>query len=82
IGTAFEISGHRFVTASHVINNHLGGRGGEPALRDSAGHVFAIDQILQYSSRRDFVVFSLKDAPDVTPLETGSRPALDETIYA
>lgn len=82
VGTAFEISGHRFVTASHVINNHLGGRGGEPALRDSEGRVFAIDKILQYSSRRDFVVFSLKDAPDVAPLETGSRPALDETIYA
>lgn len=82
IGTAFEISGHRFVTASHVINNHLGGRAAEPALRDSEGRVFAIDKVLQYSSRRDFVVFSLKDAPDVPPLETGSRPPLDETIYA
>ncbi len=82
VGTAFEISGHRFVTASHVINGHLGGRSGEPALRDSEGHVYAIDKILQYNSRRDFVVFSLKDEPDVTPLQTGRRPALDETIYA
>jgi len=81
IGTAFSIGGNRFVTAGHVLMADFGGLWGPPELRDSGGHVYAIDKIEKFSLERDFVVFSLVAAPDAAPLESNVSADLNSTVY-
>ena len=83
IGTAFAIGPNRYVTAAHVILAGLGSLFGPPALRDVAGNVYDIDQVLKFSDRRDFVVFSLRAPPKGGKvLATGDKPALNSAVYA
>ncbi|HEX4023234.1 MAG TPA: serine protease [Steroidobacteraceae bacterium] len=83
IGTAFAIGANRYVTAAHVMMAGNGSQFGAPALRDAAGNVYAIDKVLKYADREDFVVFSLRDQPKgVQPLEIGVRPAINDTVFA
>ncbi|MGH8143265.1 MAG: S1 family peptidase, partial [Steroidobacteraceae bacterium] len=83
IGTAFAIGPNRYVTASHVLAAGLGSQFGPPALRDAAGNVYAIDQVLKYSNNRDFAVFSLRTQPKgVQPLAVGSHPELNDPVFA
>src|SRR5215469_15392649 len=49
IGTAFAIGPNRFVTAGHVISLGTNSQYGPPALRDAAGMVYPIDQVIKYS---------------------------------
>jgi serine protease Do len=83
IGTAFALGRNRYVTAAHVINLGIGSLLGAPALRDADGHVYAIDEITQFSLGQDFVVFSLVTQPaTVAALETNTKPALNSVVYA
>ena len=83
IGTAFAIGPNRYVTAAHVINLGTGSQFGPPALRDGAGKVYDIDQVLKYSERRDFVVFTLRDPPrNAQSLAPGGKPALNAAVFA
>ncbi len=83
IGTAFAIGANRYVTAAHVIDLGIGSQYGPPALRDGAGKVYDIDQVLKYSDRRDFAVFSLRETPkNVQALTPGSKLALNGVVYA
>lgn len=82
IGTAFAIAPNRFVSASHVIVAGNGSQYGPLALRNAAGTIYQIDKIIKYSSREDFVVFSLKNPPVVVPLETRTPPPLNTTVFA
>ena len=83
IGTAFAIGPNRYVTAAHVINLGTGSQFGPPALRDGAGKVYDIDQVLKYSERRDFVVFTLRDPPRTArSLAPGGKPALNAAVFA
>lgn len=82
IGTAFAIDGHHFVTAAHVLALGFDSQFGPPALRDATGQVFEIAQVIKYSQEQDFAVVTLKNAPDVTPLAPGPKPALNDVVYA
>lgn len=83
IGTAFAIGHNRYVTASHVLIVGLDSQFGPPALRDGAGNVYAIDQVVKYSDRQDFAEFSLvHEPPGVKALPVGSAPALNDTVFA
>jgi len=83
IGTAFAIGPNRYVTAAHVIELGLGSQFGPPALRDSAGKVYDIDQVFKFSDHRDFVMFSLHEPPaGARFLAIGNKPALNTTVYA
>jgi serine protease Do len=83
IGTAFAIGPNRFVTASHVIGLGRGSQFGPPALRDTAGRAYDIDQVFKFSERRDFVVFSLREPPKGQKfLSPGLKPALNAAVYA
>jgi serine protease Do len=82
IGTAFAIAPNRFVSAAHVISAGNGSQYGPLALRNAAGTTYRIDKIIKYSSREDYVVFSVLDAPIVVPLETRSRPPLNTPVFA
>src|SRR5688572_15958981 len=82
VGTAFAIGTNRFVSAAHVLDGFIGSNFALTGLRDSTGRVYEIDQILKYSMPQDFVVFSLKDAPNIKPLEAERRPAVGQAVYA
>lgn len=82
VGTAFAIGGGRYVTAGHVLLIGLGSLWGPPELRDSAGHVYAIDKIEKFSLEKDFVVFTLKQDPGRAALKVDTHPALNQTVYA
>ena len=71
------------MTASHVLIVGLDSQFGPPALRDGAGNVYGIDQVVKYSDRRDFAEFSLvREPPGVKALPVGSAPALNDTVFA
>jgi hypothetical protein len=83
IGTAFALGPNRFATASHVIVAGQTSQFGPPALRDASGKVYDIDQVLQYSQREDFVVFSLRNPPaGVQGLATGPKPGLNDPVFS
>jgi hypothetical protein len=83
IGTAFAIGNNRYVTAGHVLLAGVGSLWGPLSLRDTAGHVYAIDKIEKFSLRKDFVVFSLAKGPaSATTLAINAKPALNEVVYA
>jgi len=82
IGTTFRIGRNQFVSASHVLLAGVGSQWGAPLVRDRQGRIYPIEQILKYSSREDFVVFSLKDPPRSPVLKTGDEPQPGSTVYA
>ena len=82
IGTAFAIGSNQYVTAAHVLMPGYQSLWGPPELRDAAGKVYAIDKIEKFALRRDFVVFSLKDPPQLAPLPTDAKPALNQVVYS
>ena len=62
IGTAFAVSNTELATAFHVIN--LGNDSKvytKYYIRDAAGSVFEIDQVVAGSSERDFLIFTVKN---------------------
>ena len=62
IGTAFAISSTEMVTAFHVIN--LGFESmvyNQYYVRNRAGEVFEVDQIVAGSNEKDFLIFTVKD---------------------
>lgn len=82
IGTAFALGKGRYVTAAHVLNVGIGSLWGEPAIRDAAGKVHAIDTIVKYSLAEDFVVFTLADDLAAPGLPVDRQPALNQAVYA
>lgn len=82
IGTAFAIGHNRYVTAGHVLLAGIGSLWGAPELRDSKGHVYAIDKVEKFSLRKDFVVFSLVSPPTESALVPDTKPALNQVVYA
>ena len=83
IGTAFALGNNRYVTAAHVLQVGIDSLWGEPALRDAAGHVYAIGKIEKYSLQQDFVVFSLTTPPPhPAALEVDTKPSLNGVVYA
>ena len=83
VGTAFAIGPNRFVTAGHVLSVGAGSQYGAPALRDAAGHVYPIYQVLQYAQHEDFAVVSLRDPPaHVQVLQAGPKPKLNDVVFA
>lgn len=83
IGTAFAIGSNKYVTAAHVLAAGAGSQYGPPALRDAAGNVYPIYQVLQYSQHEDFAVLSLQNPPHrAQVLKTGPKPAVNDVVFA
>jgi hypothetical protein len=62
IGTAFAISSTDVITAFHVINLGYESKVYDKYfIRNRAGEVFEIDQIVGGSSEKDFLIFTVKD---------------------
>ncbi len=83
VGTAFAIAPNHYITAGHVLAAGQDSQFGPPALRDAAGNVYEIDEVLKYSDDQDFVEFSLKKAPPQEKfLAVATSPPLNETVFA
>jgi serine protease Do len=82
IGTAFAVGPNTYVSAGHVLLAAVGSQCGTPALRDTAGHVYPIDRVLQFSGHEDYVVFTVSGAPPAVPLPTSADHQLDAAVFA
>jgi len=82
IGTAFAISDTEFITAAHVLNLGVKSQFKEAFVRDNKGKVFAIDQILKFSSRRDFAVFTVKEKSPSEYFQLNPNAEVNEKVYA
>lgn len=82
IGTAFAIGPNTYVTAAHVLMVGYQSLWGPPELRDASGKVYVIDKIEKFALRRDFVVFSLKEPPQIHPLAVNTQPGLNQVVYS
>jgi hypothetical protein len=82
IGTAFAIGPQTYVSAAHVFISAFGSQFGAPALRDAAGHVYPVDQILKFSAHEDFVVFTVTGAPAALALDTSTERRIDDVVFA
>jgi serine protease Do len=82
IGTAFAYNETEFVTAGHVMNVWQKSQFGEICIRDTNGNVFSLDKVTKFSSRRDFMVFTVKGRISEEHLEINPSPELNEKVYA
>ena len=82
VGTAFAIAPDRFVSAAHVLNLDADSQYKELSLRDKNGNVYAIDKVLKYSYRQDFVVFSVSKGVARQIFQPNTHPRLNEKVYA
>jgi serine protease Do len=82
VGTAFVIEHDRFVTAAHVVAAGKGSQYGPLAVRDSNGNIYLVDTVTKYSVAEDYAEFTVRNGPRVKPLDTRSRPELNEPVFA
>lgn len=82
VGTAFAIEQNRFVTAAHVVAAGIGSQYGPLALRDANGTIYMVDEVTKYSAAEDYAEFTVRDGPRVKPLNTDTRPSLNEPVFA
>lgn len=82
IGSAFKISGSKFVSASHVMILGEGSQYNKVLLRDQSGKVYDIDKIEKYSDHRDFVIFTVKENTAADYLNVNKDPAVNSKVYA
>jgi serine protease Do len=82
VGTAFAISPTEFMSASHVLSLGTESQYKDYYIRDGNGALYAIDTILNYSDRRDFVVFTVKNRVSGEYLSLNASPELNSKVYA
>src|SRR5579859_1770030 len=63
VATAFAIGPNEFVTAAHLFGVVIGGRFARPVLLDSNNTSYPIADILKFSQKYDYVIFSLERPP-------------------
>jgi len=83
IGTAFAISGTELITAFHVIN--LGFESmvyKQYYIRNKAGEVFEVDQIVGGSNEKDFLIFTVKGKTFDTYFEFEQRFREGQQVFS
>jgi ankyrin repeat protein len=81
IGTAFCVGSNRFVSAAHVFALEEESVNTEFFLRDSEGKVYQVDTVSKYANHQDCIFFSVKDPPDITPLEEADAPKINTRVF-
>lgn len=89
VGTAFALDDGTYVSAAHVLNGIIGSRYDRPFLLGRNSVQYPIEDIVRYSQRQDFVVFSARallpysahppEHAQLTPREGGPQPG--EMLY-
>ena len=78
-GTAFAIGFNEYVTTAHLIGSVIGSHYQRPRLVNANREEFPIADLLQYSERRNYAVFSVKNPPSspTLSLQTNAHMAND-----
>ncbi len=82
VGTAFAIGPNTLVSAAHVFNVDEASQHNEVAVRDKDGQVYAIDKIVKYSQRRDYIVFTLKNKTVTGVFVPNTTPRVNDKVFA
>ncbi|WP_446008797.1 S1 family peptidase [Candidatus Electrothrix sp.] len=83
IGTAFFISEKELMTAEHVFDLTHFSLHKDFFIRDNKGEIYPVNKILKCSSKRDMVVFDLKEYPEkVTPLHFNRQVEVGDTVFS
>lgn len=83
IGTAFFISEKKLMTAEHVLDLRYFSLHKDFFIRDRNGKTYPLNKVFKCSSRRDMVVFDLKEYPDkITPLHFNSQVEVGDTVFS
>lgn len=83
IGTAFAVAPDRFVTAAHVFSFETSSLlYTEYFIRDTAGGVYPVTDLLRFHNEKDFVEFTVEGFRAPAHLEFRSEPYItNETVY-
>ena len=83
IGTAFFINEKELMTAAHVFRLMYFSLLHDFYIRDAAGNVFPVNNILKHSTRRDMVIFDLKKYPaKINPLQIDGNVEIGDTVFS
>lgn len=82
IGSAFAIGPEEFVSAVHVVAPGIRSQYKGVYLRDKSGAVYAIDKVLKYSNRHDFILFNLKGKRSERHLKVNAAPQVNQRVFA
>nr|MDU9044385.1 serine protease [Candidatus Electrothrix aestuarii] len=83
IGTAFFINEKELMTAEHVLSPRYFSLHKDFFIRDSKGKTYPLNKILKCSSRRDMMVFDLKEYPKkITPLAFNREVEIGDTVFS
>jgi hypothetical protein len=82
IGNAFALDDHTFVSAALVMLQGVGSEIIPPLLRDSAGKLYEVANVVKYSQREDFMVFTVASPASPQPLQVRTDAKLDDQVYA
>lgn len=82
IGTAFALSDGKFISAAHVLGLASESVRKDIHLRDANGRIIDLDQVLKFSARKDFIVFTVKGYRAPAHLETQISPRRNDAVFA
>lgn len=82
VGTAFAIAPNVLASAAHVFDLASASQHTDVVVRDKDGQVYAIDKVLKYSHRQDFIVFSIKNRTVPRVFEPNTRAPLNAKVFA
>ncbi|WPD24494.1 MAG: serine protease [Candidatus Electrothrix scaldis] len=83
IGTAFFISEKELMTAEHVLGPRYFSLHKDFFIRDRNGKIYPLNNILKCSTRRDMMVFDLKEYPEkITPLHFNRQVEVGDTVFS
>ena len=82
VGTAFAIGKNRYVTAAHVLTAAISSSFGAPLLRDQNDEMQQIGDVLHFSLREDFVVFSARASMGSVVPGVEAKPSIGSPIFA
>lgn len=82
VGTAFAIGPNVLASAAHVFGLTAASQHTDLAVRDRDGRVYDIDQVLKYSDRQDFIVFSIRGKTVARVFEPNTRAPLNARVFA
>ncbi|MCI5224105.1 MAG: serine protease, partial [Candidatus Electrothrix sp. AR4] len=83
IGTAFFINEKELITAEHVFGLMYFSLYKDCFIRDADGKVYPVNRIHKYSTRRDMMVFDLKEYPEkIAPLTFNRDLEVGDTVFS
>lgn len=81
IGTAFETSGGKFISAAHVIDLKNPGYNDQYFIRDRKNNIFELASVEGYSINRDYIIFTVKGRKPSQGIKIAQEYTTNQKIY-